>query len=217
MKMKTKIESSMRFYLLATKLKELIRTGWDDTHWCILGRRESVAEHVYGCLILALAIDANFDLNLNLDKVLKMLALHEIGEVIIGDITPYDGMTKEEKEKKEHEAMEKVIGDVIKKEELYTLLLEFDAKKTKEAKFAHLCDKIEADIQSKIYQDKGRHHSLSEQQNNVAFKNSKVQNMAKEKKEDAFSIWYEMDKELYKDDLLFKTILTYIKENDLNI
>lgn len=69
--MRTKIESSMHFYLLATKLKELIRMGWDDTHWNIKGRRERVAEHVYGCLILAISLDSNFDLNLNLDKVLE--------------------------------------------------------------------------------------------------------------------------------------------------
>ncbi len=41
--------------------------------------------------------------------------------------------------------------------------------------------------------------------------------MVKEKKEDAFSIWYEIDENLYRNDLLFKIILTYTKENDLNI
>lgn len=212
-----KIESSMRFYLLATKLKELIRSGWDDTHWNIKGRRESVAEHVYGCLILAIAIDSNFNLKLNLDKVLKMLALHEIGEVIIGDITPHDGITKEEKREKEHKAMLEVLGNVIKKEELYTLLLEFDEQKTKEAKFAHLCDKIEADIQSKVYQDQGRHHSLEEQKNNVAFKNKKINGIMQKDAQDAFTIWYEMDKDIYQENELFKVILTYIKENNLCI
>ncbi len=215
--MKEKIKSSMRFYLLATKLKQVIRTGWDDTHWNIRGRRESVAEHVYGCLILAISLDSNFDLNLNVDKVLKMLAIHEIGEVIIGDITPHDGITPEEKMEMEHRAMIEVIGEVIKKEELKRLLFEFDEQKTKEARFAHLCDKLEADIQSKVYQDTNCHHSLEEQKNNVTFKNPRVQAIIKSGAEDAFTVWYEMDKDIYKDDMLFKQILDYIKENSLDI
>ncbi len=89
-----------------------------------------------------------------------MLVLHEIGEVLIDNIAPYGGMIKEEKE---HKEMEKVIENIIKKEKLYTHLLEFDAQEIRESRFAYLCDKLEADIQSKIYQDKGRYHALKEQ------------------------------------------------------
>ena len=46
-----------------------------------------------------------------------MLVLHELGEVIIGDITPFDNITPEEKMKKEHEAMREVIGDLVNQEE----------------------------------------------------------------------------------------------------
>ena len=35
------------------------------------------------------------------------------------------------------------------------LFLEFDAHKTKEAKFAYQCDKLECDIQSKLYDQEG--------------------------------------------------------------
>ncbi len=52
-------------------------------------------------------------------------------------------------------AMEKVIGDLIKKEEYLALLNEFDERKTKESIFAYHCDKLEADIQAKVYQDMG--------------------------------------------------------------
>ncbi len=35
--------------------------------------------------------------------------------------------------------------------------------------------------------------------------------------QDAFTIWYEMDKDIYQENELFKVILTYIKENNLCI
>ena len=75
-----KIENAMRFYLLATDLKYRIRSGWDSNHWNIKGdRRESIAEHVYGTCILAISIDSEFQLNMDMEKFLKMLTIHEIG------------------------------------------------------------------------------------------------------------------------------------------
>ena len=52
---KQKIQAILDFYILTTKLKETIRTGWKL--WEISAPRlESVAEHVYGTQVLALAI-----------------------------------------------------------------------------------------------------------------------------------------------------------------
>ena len=83
-----------------------IRSGWDKEHWNIKSERiESIAEHVYGTLILAISLDSEFEFNLDLDKVLKMLILHEIGEVIIGDITMFNGISKEEKEELKEEEL----------------------------------------------------------------------------------------------------------------
>ena len=112
--------------------------------------------------------------------------------------------------------MQEVLGDLINKEELFILLLEFDEHNTKESKFAYLCDKIEADIQSKVYQDMGCHHSLDEQQNNVAFKNSKTIKMIEDGANTPFDIWYEWDKSKFEENSLFTQILLYVKENNLN-
>ena len=207
-----RLYDAMRFYLLATQLKYKIRSGWDETHWNVSKERlESMAEHVYGTCILALSIDSEFETNLDINKVVKMLVIHELGEVVIGDITPFDNITPEEKMEKEHEAIKEVLGDLIKKDEFYSLLLEFDDKKTKEAVFAHHCDKLEADIQAKVYQDMGCQHSLDEQENNVVFKSQRVQQMVKDGAKSAFDIWYEWDKSLYFDDETFADILDYVK------
>lgn len=96
-----RLYDAMRFYLLATQLKYKIRSGWDETHWNVSKERlESIAEHVYGTCILALSIDSEFETHLDINKVIKMLVIHELGEVVIGDITPFDNITPEEKMKK---------------------------------------------------------------------------------------------------------------------
>lgn len=210
--MKEKLNNTMRFYLLATQLKYKIRSGWDKTHWNVSkDRLESIAEHVYGTCILALSIDSEFETNLDISKVIKMLVLHEIGEVIIGDITPFDNITPEEKLEIEHDAIRKVLGDLIKKEEYFSLLLEFDEKKTKEAIFAYHCDKLEADIQAKVYQDMGCQNPLDKQENNVVFNNKKAQEIVQNGANSAFDVWYEWDRALYADDEIFSNILDFVK------
>ena len=213
-----KIKEAMRFYLLATKLKYKIRSGWDQNHWNIKSDRiESVAEHVYGTSILAISLNSQFDLGVDMEKVLKMIAIHEIGEVLIGDITPFDNITPKQKEEMEHKAMRDVLGDLCEKDELFDLLLEFDEHKTKEGRFAYLCDKIEADIQAKVYQDKGCHHSLEEQDHNAAFKNPRTHEMIRNGAKEPFDIWYEWDKSRFEDSEIFTKVLEYIKNNNTNI
>lgn len=216
--MEDNIRNAMRFYLLATKLKYKLRSGWDKNHWNVTCERlESTAEHVYGTCILALSLNSEFQLDMDMEKVLKMLTIHEIGEVLIGDITPFDGITVEEKAEIEHKAMQDVLGDIVEKDELYGLLLEFDEHNTKESNFAYLCDKLEADIQAKVYQDMGCQRELSDQKNNVVFKNPKVQQMIDDGAKTAFDIWYEWDKSKFENNPAFAKTLRYIKENNTNI
>lgn len=124
-----------------------------------------------------MSIDSEFETHLDIGKLIKTLVLHELGEVVIGDITPFDNATPKEKMQKEHAAIKEVLGNLIKKEEYFALLLEFDEKKTKEAIFAYHCDKLEADIQAKIYQDMGYQNTLDKQENNVVFNSQKVQQL----------------------------------------
>ena len=213
--MDERLKSTMRFYLLATQLKYKIRSGWDKTHWNVNKERiESIAEHIYGTCILALVIDSEFETNLDINKVIKMLVLHELGEVVIGDITPFDNVTPEEKMRREHAAIREVLGDLIKKEEYFALLLEFDERKTKEAIFAYHCDKLDADLQAKVYQDMGCQNPLNMQENNVVFKSERIQQMVQNGANTAFDIWYEWDKSLYADDERFSNLLDYIKMVD---
>ena len=77
----------MAFYYQVIELKNRIRSGWNEEHWNINAeRRESIAEHVFGVCILAISMHSEQKSTVNLDKVLKMLIIHELGEVKIGEI-----------------------------------------------------------------------------------------------------------------------------------
>lgn len=147
------IINSLKFYLLATSLKDKIRSGWKIWH-VSKERLESVAEHIYGTCILAISIESEFKLNLNLDRCIRMLVLHELEEIIIGDLTPFDKITEDEKRLKGQEAVKKVLVSLTKKDDYFDLLQEFEEGKTLESQFARMCDKLECDIQVKIYCEK---------------------------------------------------------------
>ena len=148
-KSSNKAENVIRFYTFCNKLKYVLRKGWQD--WGVRKERlESVAEHIYGVQMLAIAMHSEFGYKLNLDKVLKMLAIHETEEIIIGDLTIFD-ISREDKAKLGHDAIQKVFFSLINKEEYISLILEFDERQSPEAKFAYFCDKLEADLQARTY------------------------------------------------------------------
>jgi len=78
----SKEENVINYYVLCNKLKNTIRTGWLD--WNVKRDRvESVAEHIYGVQMLALAMKSEYEYDIDIMKVIYMLAIHELGETII--------------------------------------------------------------------------------------------------------------------------------------
>lgn len=84
-----------------------------------------------------------------------MLALHETEEIIIGDITPYDNENKQKIKQNGQKAVLAIFKNLIAKDVFFKLVHDFDERKTKEAIFAHKCDKLEADLQARLYSDEG--------------------------------------------------------------
>ena len=103
------VKTIIDFYVLTTKLKDTIRTGWK--HRGIKRERvESVAEHIFGTCMLAIAVWSETLPDVNLSEVLTMLAIHETEEIIISDIAPFDGVSPEEKRRMGHEAIKKIFS-----------------------------------------------------------------------------------------------------------
>lgn len=207
-----KITKMLRFYLLATELKDLIRKGWKN--WNIDRTRvESVAEHIYGTCILAMAIDSEFNLNIDVYKVVMMLVLHEIEEIKIGDLTPFDKVTKEEKRKLGKAAVEEILNNLNKKTEYIELIEEFENMQTEEAKFAKMCDKLEADIQCKIYCEENS-LDINKKSNEDNLKNKRVQELLENGEKTIADLFIENDRIYYKEKI-FEEIVDFVKKNNL--
>ena len=101
-----KEKNVIEYYLLCNKLKTLLRTGWLDTH-IKTERIESVAEHIYATQMLALAMYSQYHYDIDIYKVILMLAIHETEEIIIGDLT-YLQINEKEKQDIGHKAIQEV-------------------------------------------------------------------------------------------------------------
>ncbi len=207
--MQEKVNNVIKFYNLATTLKNKIRSGWKLWH-VSKERLESVAEHVYGTCILAIAIDSEFEVKIDLNKVLRMLVLHELEEVIIGDITPYDHVNKKEKAQMRKAAISKVLDSLVKKEEYEELLDEFNRHETNESKFAYECDKLEACLEAKLYDD-GKYVNIFAPENaelvNMDLNEKAIEKGAK----GLFDLFVEHDCKAY--DEIFTIIANNIRNN----
>ena len=164
--------SVIQYYTLCNRLKHLIRTGWQDWH-VQAPRLESVAEHIYGAQMLAIAMYATYDYTIDLSRVLYMLAIHELGETVIGDLTQFQ-IDRSEKEKLEHETVHRILQGLLNAEQIESLFLEFDTRQTPEARFAYQCDKLECDLQCKLYDEAG-FVDLENQQDNATCHDAQVQ------------------------------------------
>ena len=206
-----KEEKVIKYYLLCNKLKNIIRTGWKD--WNVnRDRLESVAEHIYGVQMLAIAMNSEYQYDIDIQKVIFMLAIHELEEIYIGDLTLFQ-ISKEEKEKLGHEAITKVLDNLLDKKQIINLILEFDEQKTKEAIFAYHCDKLECDIQCKIY-DEENCVDLNNQKDNKTFYDDRVQKLLKEDKSWS-EMWISFGQERYNYDENFMSVSNYVLKNDI--
>lgn len=141
------------------KLKLLPRTGWLLSG---IANPESVADHTFltTLLVYFMACEIKHYNNENCNKNLfdvdiyravTMANIHELGEAMIGDITPYMSKYIKNKEAIEKEAVSNVlIGDGFEKNAV-TLFNDFIDMDSNEAILVRAADKIEMMIQYKIY------------------------------------------------------------------
>lgn len=208
----SKEQTVINYYVLCNRLKNVIRTGW--LNWNVKSERiESVAEHIYGVQMLAIAMKSEYQYDIDISKVIFMIAIHELGETVIGDLTQFQ-ISREEKTKIEHEAVHNILDNLIDGKYIEELFLEFDAHETKEAIFAYQCDKLECDIQSKLYDQKGC-VDLKHQENNPTINNGIVNEMLKSG--DSFSdMWIKFGQKTYPYDDNFMAVSKYALNNTLD-
>lgn len=207
-----KAENVIKYYVLCNTLKDVIRTGWKD--WQVKRERiESVAEHIYGVQMLAIAMKYEYGYDVDIYKVILMLAIHELEEIYIGDLTQFQ-ISKEEKKKLGHEAVQKILGCLLDSEQLLNLIYEYDERKTKEADFAYHCDKLECDLQCRLYDEEGC-VDLNNQQENSTFNIPDVQKILQDGSSSWSQMWLSFGQERYHYDENFTAVSNYAKEHKI--
>lgn len=129
------------FLSLAEKLKCNTRHSWTSS-----GRHESVAEHSWRLALFAMLLEDEFP-ELDMEKVIRMCLIHDLGEAVTGDIPAF--LKTEQDETVEDDAVSQLIRMLPEphRSSWTALFAEMNALETKEAKLYKSLDKLEALIQ----------------------------------------------------------------------
>ena len=126
---------------VAEKLKCCTRHCYTST-----GRKESVAEHSWRIALMAMLIAPEFP-EADMDKVIRMCLIHDLGEAFTGDIPTFD---KTDADTAREDALFHSWIQTLPEEtrkEFADLLEEMNTLETQEAKIYKALDKMEAVIQ----------------------------------------------------------------------
>ncbi|KAJ2822188.1 hypothetical protein FBU31_004665 [Coemansia sp. 'formosensis'] len=141
--------SVIDFLSIVERLKRTKRTGWVNSG---IKAPESIADHMYRMGIMAMLID---DAALDRTKCVKMAIVHDLAEALVGDITPFDGVTKEKKRELELAGMQQImdtLGHSAQALEINALWQEYEDDATAEAHLVHDLDKCEMIQQALEYE-----------------------------------------------------------------
>ena len=136
------LQKILSFIVEVDKIKNIMRR----TLLIDGSRRENDAEHSWHLAIMAMLLtEYADDKNFTLDKVLKMVIVHDLVEIYAGDTFAFDVKGNLEKEDKEKQAADKLFGQLPSNQgkQLRKLWEEFDEAKTPEARYAAALDRLQ--------------------------------------------------------------------------
>ena len=129
---------------VAEKLKDTMRHCYTKN-----GRRESVAEHCWLMTLAAFWMKDEFP-EADMDRVLKMCLIHDLGEAFTGDVPAFEKTASNEQEEKAllYGWVASLPGGIAR--EMMSLYDEMEKRETLEAKIYKAVDGLEAVIQHNI-------------------------------------------------------------------
>ena len=131
----------LAFLARLEKLKCNTRHSWTSS-----GRHESVAEHSWRLAMLAMLLRDALP-EVDMDKVLRMCLIHDVGEAVTGDIPSFQ--KTDANEETERQAIAELLSPLPDglRGELTALFAEMDALATPEARVYKALDKLEVVVQ----------------------------------------------------------------------
>lgn len=108
------------------------------------GRFENSAEHSWQLALMALILKEHYPKPINLEKVMTMLLLHDLGEIGAGDTSAFDEKGKQTSYQKELEYIDSLFGTLPHDQAEFDLALwqEFEKGMSNEARYARCIDAL---------------------------------------------------------------------------
>jgi len=137
----------IKFIQYSEQLKLVIRNSWLSDN----KTKESVAEHSWRMALMAMLIAPKTKLKLNMERVLKMILVHDLVEIETGDMPTIlqIGNAIRQKQESEQNAILLIKNklDEPTGQEIYELWTEFEEQRSIESIYAKIIDKFECIIQ----------------------------------------------------------------------
>ena len=113
-------------------------------------RPENDAEHSWHLAMMAIVLAGHANEPIDLEKVMKMVLIHDIVEIDSGDVFVYDTAKNHDNFDEELKAARRIFGILPKEqaEEFLNIWIEFEEMKTPESKFARALDRLEPLLQN---------------------------------------------------------------------
>ena len=140
--------------LQANELKTIPRMGWRVRG--VTGG-ESVADHSYAVALVSMLLADRLDIEIDVEKVLRIALLHDLPEHMLGDIHAPAArfLGEEEKEATELRILENLFDGLEGGESYLDLWKEFAERSSVEGKLVRAADKIEMFTQAFQYEAAG--------------------------------------------------------------
>ncbi len=137
----SRLSRQIEFSLEIDKLKGVLR----QTILLDSSRQENAAEHSWHIAVMAGLLREYAVERVDIDRVIKMLLVHDLVEIDAGDVMIYDRARREEMKKREEQAARRIFGllPADQAKEMRILWDEYEARQTPEARFAFAMDRIQ--------------------------------------------------------------------------
>ncbi len=136
-----RISAQLAFLIEADRLKSVLRA----TKLCDKSRRENTAEHSWHIALYALVMAEHATRPVNVDRVIKMLLLHDLVEIDAGDTPIHGAVDADHQAAIEQKAADRIFGllPADQNAEFRALWEEFEAAQSDDAVFAKSIDRVQ--------------------------------------------------------------------------